>query len=194
MRKENLPPCSLRRHTVSDEYSTLTMQAHVPPPDRISLRGAWKGTCNPSVRCPLLFYLFSRFLKFISTVQPSGLGTASCRVDLVVHGISGAFRLVVSACPGYGVPNFAEGVIEEFEPSLPLDYLGSIVSDMHRRAEISWAHGLPYGSRGAKSFARSVLWTIQEFWMRMCTSVCVRVFVRSSQNLRVYTLLVKPYF
>ena len=110
-----------------------------------------------TVLLALLFLFAFAEIHFIH-VQPSGLGTASCRVDLVVHGISGAFRLVVSACPGYGVPNFAEGVIDEFEPSIPLDYLGDIVSDMHRRAEISWAYGLPYGSwRGAKSYARSVL-------------------------------------
>jgi len=66
MRKENLPPCSLHRHTVSDEYSTLTMEAHSPPHDRLSLRGAWKGTCNPSVLCFLRCCFFSHSLKFIS--------------------------------------------------------------------------------------------------------------------------------
>ena len=49
IQKQNLPPCQIQRATVSDDYSTLLMSSHSPPADALSLRGAWSGTCNPSV-------------------------------------------------------------------------------------------------------------------------------------------------
>ena len=76
-----------------------------------------------------------------------------------MDGISGAFKLIISECAGFGVENFAEGVIEDIEPNTPFDIHGGFVSDMYRRLDISYAYGLPQGSwMGTKASARSSLY------------------------------------
>ena len=137
--KEGTLPCAIARTSIANEYSTLSLTSDTTAAvENMELYGAWTGTCNP---------------------RRTATGTAKCRVDFLVRKASGSFHLVISGCGGYDMENFAEGFLQEHEPSLPFSMHDSrFVARMHRRVDLSYAYGLPKGSwLGTRAFA-SVVW------------------------------------
>jgi hypothetical protein len=103
------------------------------------LHGMWQGTCNP--RVPARSW--------------------NCNVNLNVKEDSGAFEMMISGCGGFGITNFAQGVlVEQSKEGFPWE-LGWIAPDIQRLSSkryknvlVHYGSGVPAGTTaGWISFA-----------------------------------------